>query len=96
VTDVAVLVVAPSAHDLFFPGIVEAKGTSVVLGHRLKLHAFLCAMLPGAAVDPYADLLEPTPPCCVRVLIVDDESLTVMSYGSFVTIRDDPANRAVA
>jgi len=64
----------------------------VILGHRDKLHAFLHAMLPpveDAPFDPYADLLEPATARCVRVLIVDHESLTVMSYGTFVTVSMD-------
>jgi hypothetical protein len=98
VIDVAVLVIAPEAHDLFFDGEVE-KGTSVVMGHRERLYAFLTSALPPpqeAGVDPYADLLEPAPARCVRVLVIDDESLTVMSYGTFVTVEMDPKRSAVA
>ncbi|MCC6551932.1 MAG: hypothetical protein IT372_02775 [Polyangiaceae bacterium] len=100
VTDVAVLVVAPEVRELFF-GDAPAAGprqardggpTSVVLGHRDRLHAFLHGALPpseDAPFDPYADLTEPAPARCVRVLIVDHESLTVMSYGTFVTVSLD-------
>jgi len=98
VPDVAVLVIAPSAHDLFFGREVE-EGTHVVLGHRTSLYGFLGAALPpipDAPFDPYADLLEPAPPRCVRVLIIDHESLTVMSYGTFVTVSINPEHRAVA
>jgi hypothetical protein len=99
VVDVAVLVVAPDVQAIFFasaPGALDVAGegarTSVILGHRDKLHAFLHAMLPpveDAPFDPYADLLDPAPARCVRVLIVDHESLTVMSYGTFVTVSMD-------
>ena len=41
VTDVAVLVVAPTAHPLFFGDQRTPPGTSVVIGHREKLHEFL-------------------------------------------------------
>jgi hypothetical protein len=30
------------------------------------------------------------------VMVVDDTSLTVMSYGTFVTVRVDPNEQAVA
>ncbi len=89
VTDVAVLVVAPEARALVFDGAVE-PGISVVVGERNKLHAFLTDVLPpapDAAVDPYADLLSAAPPLCVRVLVLDEESLTVLSYGTFLTVR---------
>lgn len=89
VMDVAVLVVAPAAQEIFFSGEL-GPGTSVILGHRLRIHAFLTQMLPAAddaPFDPYADLLEPAPVRCVRVLVIDDESVTVMSYGTFVTVR---------
>jgi hypothetical protein len=98
VTDVGVLVIAPGAQPLFFGEDAE-PGTNVVLGHRARLYAFLNAILPPTAdapFDPYVDLLAPSPDRCVRVLIIDDESLTVMSYGTFVTVRIDPANKAVA
>jgi hypothetical protein len=102
VTDAAVLVIAPEAYGLFFDAEV-GQGVSVVIGHRLKLRAFLDATLPAAPpaageapVDPYADLLEAAPPRCVRVMVVDDQSLTVMSYGTFVTVWVDPDKRAVA
>ena len=122
VTDVAVLVVAPDVHALFFtndaltndaltdgaladgaPGQPTGGGdvarTSVILGHRDKLHAFLHTMLPpsdDAPFDPYADLLDPAPSRCVRVLIVDHDSLTVMSYGTFVTVSMDAARMPMA
>jgi hypothetical protein len=89
VTDVAVLVVAAEAHDLLFTA-DEPSGTCVLIGHRDKVYAYLRSVLPpadDAPFDPYEDLLEPAPPRCVRVLIVDRESLTVMSYGTFVTVR---------
>lgn len=140
VTDLAVLVVAPEAQQLFFDGALEpppvdglgggvhgagdgyhipgfsaeappgleegARRTgggrshgasalpsvSVILGHRERLHAFLHSVLPptdDAPFDPYMDLRDPAPARCVRVLIVDHESLTVMSYGTFVTLRLD-------
>jgi len=98
VTDVAVLVIAPEAHGLFFDEQVE-EGVSVILGHRERLHGFLESALPpspDAPANPYADLLEPAPECCVRVMVIDDESLTVMSYGTFVTVRVDPGDEAVA
>jgi hypothetical protein len=98
VTDVAVLVIAPEAHGLFFDGRV-GEGVSVIIGHRGRLHAFLEATLPPAPdveVNPYADLLEPAPSCCVRVMVIDDESLTVMSYGTFVTVRMSPGEQSVA
>jgi hypothetical protein len=98
VIDVAVLVIAPGAQRMFFGEDAE-PGTNVVLGHRDRLYSFLNAVLPPtpeAPFDPYVDLLSPSPARCVRVLIIDDESLTVMSYGTFVTVRIDPANKAVA
>jgi hypothetical protein len=91
VTDVAVLVVDVSAHELFFHG-QERRGTCLVIGHRAEICAFLRSVLPpaeDAPFDPYEDLLEPAPALCVRVMIVDHESLTVMSYGTFVTVRLD-------
>jgi hypothetical protein len=98
VVDVAVLVVAPTAQELFFDGEL-GEGTSVILGHRSRIHAFLSQMLPAAPdapFDPYADLLEPAPVRCVRVLVIDAESLTVMSYGTFVTVRIGAGDRAQA
>ncbi|WP_437679910.1 hypothetical protein [Sorangium sp. So ce131] len=97
VTDVAVLVVSPAARRLFWrsgaPGAggarAAAASASVLLGHRARLHDFLHAVLPPAdeaPFDPYADLLAPSPPQCVRVLIVDEGSLTVLNYGAFVTV----------
>jgi hypothetical protein len=98
VTDVAVLVIAPEARELFFEE-AAGWGVTVVIGHRSRLHAFLKAVLPptpDAPADPYADLLQAAPPRCVRVLVVDDESLTVLSYGTFVTVVIDPSGQAVA
>jgi hypothetical protein len=98
VVDVAVLIIAPEAHGVFF-GPAKERGTAVILGDRVRLHAFLDTVLPKVAdapFDPYVDLLEPAPPRCVRVLIIDDESLTVLSYGSFVTVELDPGRIAVA
>lgn len=96
VTDAAILVVSPAARRLFFrsaaPGCAEPPGASVLLGHRARLHAFLHAVLPPAdeaPFDPYVDLLAPSPPQCVRVLIVDDDSLTVLNYGAFVVVSLD-------
>jgi hypothetical protein len=98
VVDVGVLIIAPAANGVFF-GAIEEQGTAVILGDRLRLHAFLEEVLPpvrGAPFDPYADLLEAAPPRCVRVLIIDDESLTVLSYGSFITVELDPRVMASA
>lgn len=98
VVDVAVLIIAPAAHGVFFGGAKE-RGTAVILGDRARLHAFLEEVLPpvpGAPFDPYVDLLEAAPPRCVRVLIIDDESLTVLSYGSFITVDLDPGPMALA
>lgn len=63
---------------------------TILAGHREQLHAFLSHVLPPAPeanVDPYIDLKEPAPPRCARVLVVDEESLTILSYGSFVLVR---------
>ena len=71
----------------------------MVIGPRDDLYAFLNATLPAtpdAPFDPYVDLLEPAPERCVRVLVIDDESLTVMSYGTFVTVNVDARQRAAA
>jgi hypothetical protein len=98
VTDVAVLVIAPEARELFFDD-PESTGVSVVIGHRIRVRSFLEAALPAspnAPSDPYADLLEEAPARCVRVLVIDDESITVMSYGTFVTVRVEPGKQAVA
>jgi|GEM_PF-6657900 hypothetical protein len=92
VTDVAVLVVDATAHDLLFPE-NQPCGTTILVGHRRELRAFLNSMLPAAddaPFDPYDDLLEPSPMQSIRVLIMDDHSLTVMSYGTFVTVHMDP------
>lgn len=89
VVDVAVLVVDVSAHELFFQD-EEAVGTCVLIGHRDKVRDFLRSALPpaeDAPFDPYEDLQSAAPARCVRVMIVDHESLTVMSYGTFVTVR---------
>ncbi len=96
--DVAVLVIAPEARSLFF-GDDAGEGVSVVVGHRSRLHDFLRAALPvaeDAPVDPYGDLSDPAPPRCVRLMVVDDQSLTVMSYGTFITVRIAPGKQAVA
>jgi hypothetical protein len=98
VTDVAVLVVAPSAHELVF-GEQICAGTSVLLGHRDHIYEFLSAALPkaeDAPFDPYADLRDPAPPECVRVLVLDHESLTVLSYGTFVTVQVPSSKRAAS
>jgi hypothetical protein len=98
VVDVAVLIIAPAAHGVFF-GANKERGTAVILGDRVRLHAFLETVLPkapGAPFDPYADLLEPAPVRCVRVLIIDDESLTVLSYGSFITVELNAKPAAMA
>lgn len=92
VVDVAVLVLSPEARGLVFDDEDEggADGITVVLGHRDKLYGFLHAAMPeaeDALVDPYEDLLAPAPALCVRVLIVDGASITVMSYGTFVTVE---------
>jgi hypothetical protein len=99
VHDVAVLVIAPQARALFFDEDEAGDGVSLVIGHRSRVRAFLNATLPPAETapsDPYADLLEPAPPRCVRVMVIDDESLTVLSYGTFVTVRVGPGKQAVA
>lgn len=90
VVDVAVLVVSADARSLLFD-IDAPPGTSIVLGHRTKVYDLLRAALPSveAGPDPYVDLLEPAPPRCVRVLILDRDSLTIMSYGTFVTVQLD-------
>lgn len=96
VTDAAILVVSPAARRLFFRSPASSRadppGASIVLGHRARLYAFLHAVLPPAdeaPFDPYADLLAPSPPQCVRVLIVDEDSLTVLNYGAFVVVSLD-------
>jgi len=98
VTDVAALVVAPSAHELVF-GAKLCPGTSVLLGHRDHVYEFLAAALPkaeDAPFDPYADLRDPAPSGCVRVLVLDHESLTVLSYGTFVTVQVPGNGRAAS
>ncbi|HVY48835.1 MAG TPA: hypothetical protein VHB21_23260, partial [Minicystis sp.] len=97
VQDVAVLVVAPAARPLVFGPTDRSPDAAVLLGHREHVYALLRASLPaavGAPFDPYADLLEPAPARCVRVLVLDEESLTVMSYGTFVTVRMDRVGTA--
>ncbi|WP_437870525.1 hypothetical protein [Sorangium sp. So ce363] len=96
VTDAAILVVSPAARRVFFRidarGSAEAPGASVIVDHRARLHEFLHAVLPpvdDAPFDPYVDLLAPSPPQCVRVLIVDEDSLTVLNYGAFVVVNLD-------
>ncbi|WP_437726875.1 hypothetical protein [Sorangium sp. So ce861] len=96
VTDAAILVVSPAARRLLFRSAAvrgaEPPAASVILGHRARLHAFLHAALPPtdeAPFDPYADLLAPSPPQCVRVLILDEDSLTVLNYGAFVVVTLD-------
>lgn len=98
VTDIAVLVVDPSANVLLF-GDDQPRGTTILLGHRGEVRAFLNSVLPAAddaPFDPYDDLLAPAPSQSVRVLIMDDHSLTVMSYGTFVTLNVDPDQMAQA
>lgn len=97
VTDVAVLVIAPEAQHLFFQGAM-GKETDVVIGHRTKLHGFLTAILPPepGGGDPYEDLLEPASEHCVRVLIVDDTSMTVLCYGTFITVNLKPSPKPAA
>ncbi len=98
VVDVGVLIIAPAANSVFFGPTME-QGTAVILGDRVRLHAFLEEVLPpapGAPFDPYMDLLEPAPLRCVRILIIDDESLTVLSYGSFIMVELDPRAMASA
>jgi len=97
VTDVAVLVIGKGAPEVLFRAGGE-RVINVVMGHRARMYAWLSALLPPpeAEVDPYGDLLEPAPAQCVRVLIIDEGVITVMSYGSFITVRMDPKNRAVA
>ena len=90
VTDVAVLLMSPEARAALFPPDEDPPGITVVMGHREKLYAFLHATLPEAEEllsDPYEDLLKAAPPLCVRVLILDENSATVMSYGTFVTVE---------
>ncbi|XXT22556.1 hypothetical protein WME94_13460 [Sorangium sp. So ce429] len=93
VTDAAILVVSPAARRLLFAsaasGSADPPGASIILGHRARLHEFLHAVLPPAdeaPLDPYADLLAPSPPQCVRVLILDEDSLTILNYGTFVVV----------
>jgi hypothetical protein len=98
VTDVAVLVIGPALLTACLG--MEASGlTNVVLGHRTWIYALLHAVLPplsGAPADPYADLLKPSPDRSVRVLILDEEAMTVISYGTFITVCIHPTHRAVA
>jgi hypothetical protein len=97
VTDVAVLVIGKDAPEVLF-GAGGERVISVVMGHRGKMYAWLSALLPPpeGEVDPYGDLLEPSPAQCVRVMIIDEGAITVMSYGAFITVRLDPMKRAVA
>jgi len=98
VTDIAVLLVDASAHDLLFHQ-DEPQGTTILMGHRLEVRGFLNSMLPAAEdapFDPYDDLLDAAPTQSIRVLIMDDHSLTVMSYGTFVTLNVDPDEMAEA
>lgn len=98
VTDIAVLVVDPSATELLF-GDDQPEGTTILMGHRCEVRAFLNSTLPAAEdapFDPYDDLLEPSPMQSIRVLIMDASSLTVMSYGTFVTLNVDPEEMAQA
>ncbi|WP_437592224.1 hypothetical protein [Sorangium sp. So ce1000] len=96
VTDAAILVVSPAARRAFFHAdarsFAEVPGATAIVGHRARLHEFLHAALPPAdevPFDPYVDLLAPSPPQCVRVLIVDEDSLTVLNYGAFVVVSLD-------
>jgi hypothetical protein len=97
VTDVAVLVIGKAAPDVLFR-VGGERFINVIMGHRTRLYAWLSSLLPPpeAEVDPYGDLLEPAPVQCVRVLIIDEGAITVMSYGSFITVRMDPTKRMVA
>lgn len=98
VTDVAVLVIGPAAPEALW-GIGGDGVINVVLGDRTRVYGLLRSLLPpprGTALDPYGDLLARSPDGCVRVLIIDGDSLTVMSYGTFITVRLDPATMAVA
>ena len=97
--DVAVLVIGPTAPEVLFdPEAGRDRVINVVIGHRARMYAWLSGVLPPPEheVDPYGDLLVEAPEQCVRVLIIDEGAITVMSYGSFITVRVDPSNRAVA
>jgi len=99
VRDVAVLVLGPSAPEaLFDPEAGPDRVINVLIGHRARMYAWLAGVLPPPEhdVDPYADLLEQAPEQCVRVLIIDEGAITVMSYGSFITVRVEPGKQAVA
>lgn len=98
VADVAVLVVAPSARKLIFDDASDAVATDVILGHRNKLHEFMTSVLPPKpdVDDPYGDLLASAPQACVRLLILDDEAITVLHYGSFVSIDVEPTEEVFA
>ena len=93
VTDVGVLVVAAEAQHLLFDAEIGPPAASVIVGHRHKVREFLLSALPPEpnGPDPYIDLVVPAPAQCIRILIVDGESLTVLSYGTFVTIRMHPS-----
>ena len=92
VTDVAVLVVSPDAQSTLFREEEVTEELTVIIGHRTKLYTFLSSFLwrAGDGVDPYLDLLTPAPPRCVRVLVVDRNAVTVLSYRSFVAVPLDP------
>jgi hypothetical protein len=98
VTDLAVLVVGPTA-----PGEGSALSgvgmVNVVIGHRTRLYGLLHAVLPPSdevTEDPYRDLLEPSPFRCTRVLVIHADALTMINYGCFAKVAFDPANLAVA
>jgi hypothetical protein len=98
VVDTAALVVGPTAIDLLF-GDAPGHATRVLLGHRRRIYDFLSSALPKAEhapFDPYVDLLDPAPPRCVRVLVLDHETLTVLCYGTFVTVAMDDPKRGLA
>lgn len=98
VRDVAALIVDPAANELVFGGDLGG-GPTALIGHRLRVYAILDAALPrtpDAPFDPYADLLTPAPDRCVRVLVLDRASLTVMCYGTFVTVDVDRGKRGAA
>src|SRR5262249_39133350 len=80
VTDVAVLVVAPSARRFVFGGADTdadyggAGEPAIIARSRQDLYAALSACLPPTPecyADPYADLKEQAPTGCARVVVVD-------------------------